>query len=41
MNDPVNAGGWLYNNIVGDAGFGAVSVNCTHTDTKGSVWSSY
>lgn len=36
-----DASGWLYDNTVGDANFGTTSVNCTHTDTKGSVWSSY
>lgn len=38
---PNDAGGWLYDNIVGDAGFGRVWVNCTHTDTRGSAWTSY
>jgi hypothetical protein len=36
-----DAGGWLYNNVIGDAGRGTVLVNCTHTDYKGSEWSSY
>ena len=36
-----DAGGWVYNNVVNDFLRGAASVNCTHTDTKGSVWSSY
>ena len=35
------AGGWWFNNVAGDANVGQVIVNCTHTDTKGSVWSSY
>lgn len=29
-----DSGGWLYDGE-------NVSVNCTHTDTKGNVWSSY
>lgn len=31
-----DAGGWTY-----DAVAGTVRVNCTHTDSKGSVWASY
>ena len=38
---PTDSGGWNYNNVVGDANFGTVFVNCTDTDTKGSVWTSY
>ena len=34
-------GGWWYDNIPGDANVGQVLVNCTHTDSKGSVWSAY
>ena len=34
-------GGWSYNNTVTDPNFGTVVVNCTHTDTKGSLWSTY
>ena len=33
--------GWLYNNINGDANVGSLFVNCTHTDTKGSIWTTY
>ena len=36
-----DVGGWLYNNVTGDANIGKVFVNCTHTDTKGSIWSTY
>ena len=36
-----DASGWHYDNTVGDANFGTVVVDCTHTDTKGTVWSSY
>ncbi|HVE11809.1 MAG TPA: type II secretion system protein [Elusimicrobiota bacterium] len=33
--------GWSYNNTTTDANFGVVWVNCTHTDTKGSLWTTY
>ena len=36
-----DAGGWAYDNIVSEANWGTVWVNCTHTDTKGSTWTSY
>ncbi|MDD5629500.1 MAG: prepilin-type N-terminal cleavage/methylation domain-containing protein [Elusimicrobia bacterium] len=36
-----DAGGWQYNNALGDANLGTVLVNCTHTDTKGSIWTAY
>ena len=36
-----DAGGWTYNNITGDANLGTIWVNCTHTDTKGSTWTTY
>lgn len=31
-----DAGGWLYDNAAG-----TLRVNCTHTDTKGTVWTMY
>ena len=34
-------GGWAYANVPGDSNFGTLWVNCTHTDTKGSVWTTY
>ena len=34
-------GGWYYNNVIGDANLGQVAVKCTHTDTKGSIWTAY
>ena len=34
-------GGWAYNNVAGDTNLGNLQVNCTHTDTKGSIWSTY
>ena len=36
-----DAGGWAYDNNLNDADFGKLWVNCTHTDTKGSVWTAY
>ena len=36
-----DSGGWLYNDTPGDERFGSVYVNCTHTDTKGSLCSAY
>jgi prepilin-type N-terminal cleavage/methylation domain-containing protein len=33
--------GWTYNSTVADPNFGVVWVNCTHTDTKGSIWTTY
>jgi general secretion pathway protein G len=34
-------GGWFYNNVLGDANVGSMLINCTHTDTKGTSWSTY
>ena len=39
--NPDDAGGWLYDNVKGDANFGSVRVNCTHTDSRGRSWTSY
>ena len=38
---PNDQGGWLYDNVAGDANDGKIRVNCTHTDMKGSEWSGY
>jgi len=38
---PSDAGGWYYNNTAGNPNIGNAMVNCTHTDTKGSVWTAY
>ena len=38
---PDNTGGWWYNDAVTNANVGNSLVNCTHTDTKGSVWTAY
>jgi len=36
-----DTGEWLYDNSVGDANLGSLEINCSHTDTKGLVWTSY
>lgn len=33
--------GWAYNDDPDSTSFGKLWVNCSHTDTKGSVWTSY
>ena len=33
--------GWSYNDTTTNANFGTLWVNCTHTDTKGSIWTTY
>jgi general secretion pathway protein G len=38
---PTDAGGWYYDDKTTDSNFGNVLVNCTHTDTKGTVWTGY
>jgi prepilin-type N-terminal cleavage/methylation domain-containing protein len=34
-------GAWIYDSAVGDQYYGNVYVNCTHTDSKGTMWSNY
>ncbi len=36
-----DASGWHYNHSPTSPNFGTMLVNCTHTDTKGSIWSGY
>ena len=36
-----DVGGWSYNDIATSANSGNVLVSCTHTDTKGTIWSGY
>jgi len=38
---PSDAGGWAYDNVATDPNLGTVWVACTHTDTKGTTWTSY
>lgn len=38
---PDDSGGWYYNGTPSTAGYGVARVNCTHTDARGSVWTSY
>ena len=35
------SGGWVYCDAPADPGYGGMIINCSHTDSKGSVWSSY
>lgn len=34
-------GGWAYTNNSTDGNFGSLWVNCSHTDTKGTNWTTY
>ena len=34
-------GGWIYDSVPGDQTYGNIWVDCTHTDTKGLVWTTY
>jgi prepilin-type N-terminal cleavage/methylation domain-containing protein len=36
-----DAGGWAYNNVTTNSNLGNMAVNCSHTDTKGSIWTAY
>jgi prepilin-type N-terminal cleavage/methylation domain-containing protein len=36
-----DAAGWWYNDVGTSSNFGQLLVNCTHTDTKGTVWTNY
>lgn len=36
-----DGGEWAYDDVNTDANFGTVWVDCTHTDTKGTTWTSY
>jgi len=38
---PTDGAGWVYNNTATDPNLGTVWVNCTHTDTKGTTWTTY
>lgn len=39
--DADDAGGWLYLSDPASKEYGAVYVNCTHTDSKGTAWTVY
>jgi prepilin-type N-terminal cleavage/methylation domain-containing protein len=34
-------GSWLYDDVPTDPNVGQVWINCSHTDTKGTTWTSY
>lgn len=36
---PTDAGGWTYNNVPSHNMYGHASINCTHADVNGRVWS--
>ena len=36
-----DVGGWAYDSSRTDANWGRVLANCTHSDAKGTVWTSY
>ena len=36
-----DSGKWRYNNVPADANVGLLLLDCTHTDTKGLIWTSY
>ena len=36
-----DSGGWAYVNDASSKDFGAIYINCTHTDYKGKIWNSY
>lgn len=38
---PDDGGGWSYNNTTTNANFGTLLVDCTHTDSKNTNWTSY
>jgi general secretion pathway protein G len=33
--------GWWYDNVTSDGNLGSMIVRCLHTDSKGTVWSTY
>ena len=33
--------GWIYDSVRTDQSYGSIFVDCTHTDSKGSSWTSY
>jgi prepilin-type N-terminal cleavage/methylation domain-containing protein len=41
VDDTVNTGQWAYDNSATDTNLGTVLVGCTHTDSKGTIWTSY
>ena len=36
-----DVGGWAYMDVATNANMSNVYISCTHTDTKGSVWTAY
>ena len=40
-NEPPDSGKWYYVNETGHPSFGAIAIDCTHTDSLGKRWSDY
>jgi prepilin-type N-terminal cleavage/methylation domain-containing protein len=38
---PSDAGGWSYDNVGGDQNWGKISAACTHSDSRGVLWTTY
>ena len=36
-----DAGGWAYDNVQGDTNWGRILAGCTHSDSRGNLWTSY
>ena len=36
-----DAGAWAYDNTSTEQWYGTVQLNCSHTDSKGTIWSEY
>jgi hypothetical protein len=36
-----DSGGWVYDNNTTDSNWGRVLVSCSHSDSRGSAWTSY
>lgn len=38
---PTDKGGWSYDNTVGDTNWGRLLAACSHSDSRGNLWTSY
>jgi general secretion pathway protein G len=41
QDESAGTGGWAYDNTAGDTNMGSMNIACTHTDTKGTIWTTY
>jgi hypothetical protein len=39
--DPTDDGEWVYVSNEGNTDWGKIAIECYHTDSKGSIWSTY